>query len=206
MKITMPLPLFNFPVCTHKILAGCVALFILLSSVVPRFALTGNDYRVLSQVIQTQSLLFSYFSLSALPLTIVYDLFDGARQNPAQQPEKESTGSGPNPSTDYSLMNNDSRAGAARLEQQRAGYPARAGVSPECRVFPMEALTALGRVIAPPGYLCLFVIMFFFLLPRSSVGEYAARLFLLVQSSAQLWCSSWVFSLSIHHECVRSLS
>lgn len=206
MKITMPLPLLNFPVCTHKILAGCIALFILMQAFIPRFVVTGNDSRVLSQIIETQSILFKFFSLSTVPLQIVGDLFNepSRRAAPVKQPRQHES-SGPNSSTDFFLTQGESWSQTVRWAGQLLPYSVAATGSHQSEGVRASLSQCLLPSHLPPGFYWVFLFIFL-VLPRNNVGEYARALFSVAGLYAQRVGVRWVFSLFNSYSGEGSLS
>ncbi len=118
-----------------------------------------------------------------------------AKKKPAKPQDNSS-----NPSSDFSLVASDKKPNSVRWERERApGSAAQAGV-------PASAASAIDleklRAGPPVGALPLFlpVLLFFFLFPRSSLPENAARM-IRRNVLSRLEVSSRVFYLRVSGFC-----
>jgi hypothetical protein len=190
-----------------RFLTGFVVFCIFLNGFVPRFSIPADDYNVLSQIIASQSILLHFFSLSTLPEKIVNELFKEQSMPQAQHkklPAKQNSNS-TNSSSDYTLINADARGAL-----NRHNFCHRIGDQAGNIALLLPSLWAgfsQTSDAALPGVSSVFLILvvFFFLLPRSSLADGAAAIIFNNSEGTQLDLSSWVFSLIITNSHGRPL-
>lgn len=181
-----------------KLLAVLVVFSFFINGFVPRFSIDVNECVAVSNVLASQSTLLQVISFSALPLKIVNDMFS---EKSVPSPEKSAHSGKDDPrntsntSVDYSILSCGTNANASRLAGDLQGrdilLKAVCGIS-----LALARSPALAEGI-PPGerYVFLILVLFFFLLPRSSVGDGPAYNLYVKIPSAQLAQASWVFYL-----------
>ncbi|MHB9156056.1 MAG: hypothetical protein ACYC5N_10290 [Endomicrobiales bacterium] len=180
----------------ERILAVLIGACFVINGLVPRHRIAADEYEVLSQIMQQQSALLRFFSFSSLPVKLVNDLFSEYHDmaaDPSGKTPREGQKKSPDTSSDYSLVSFDktgmNRPGFAQRVSE--GVPAAAGAFQPLPVTPDAGSTS------PPGerHVFLLLLLFLFLLPRSSLSEGAVRAFSFRGYGARLACSSRVFYL-----------
>ncbi|MCX5782416.1 MAG: hypothetical protein NT145_06910 [Elusimicrobia bacterium] len=177
------------------VLAGMIIFSILINALVPRFALSQEDFGVLSKIMQQQSTLLRFFSLSSIPLNIVNEIFcesqnvksDVKTSLPGQKKESKT-----NSCSEFSFISFGTTLNLTKLNTQ--GSEGSGGSIFGISGFSRNYLT--GDLINFSPHLFIFVsfLLFFFLLPRSSVNDNYASINY-KNHSTQLGFPSWVFLL-----------
>jgi hypothetical protein len=181
-----------------KLMAVFVIFCLLANAFLPKFALNQRDYDVLSEIMANQSLLLSYLSFSTIPMKIVSDLFtekNAVATGKTGKQKSEDKANSASASSEFSLMNACSQ-NLRVAPQWTSGF----GGS-----LPAVALHASRTVLSPSENLCaaagfrifLLLVLFFFMLPRSSVGDYYILKSFPIRVCTQLAVQSWVFYLPI---------
>jgi len=187
-KNTILFPLRN------SVLAVMVIFSILINAFIPRFAVSQDDLNTLSQIIEQQSTLLRFFSLSSIPLKIVDELFSEGqslsagvqKSNPEKKKEREA-----NSSSDFSIISTQRTLNTGRSNLLRSVvkdlsflFSGASGSSQSCiRGSPLK--------ISPHPIVFCLILMLFFMLPRSSINDNIARLNRFIYT--QLGFPSWVF-------------
>jgi hypothetical protein len=150
----------------------------LLNGFMPRFTFEEKSYSAITQALVSQSAVFHYFSLSVIPLKIINELFkeqNSLTPHRGKMPEPEKSSRNANSSSDYSIVSFDKKVNPNRTELQRVReMQGTVFVSIEPRLqllIPLLENTSAGA----DTVMALVMLMFFFLLPRSSVGDYAIK-------------------------------
>lgn len=190
----------------NRLLAGVLVFSFFMNGFVPRFSINDEDYAVFEQIMASQSILLQFFAFSTVPVKIVNDLFTqkGATARAAKQDApRKNTSHAANTASDYSLMTFENRSGSVRLstlQRPGEGMPVAAA---DGFYVPSHIPRMAGDAIpwAYAGFLV--VLIFFFLLPRSSLsdGGILFALYPLTQRAR----SRWVFLL-LTNTAYRSVS
>ncbi|MHB9154449.1 MAG: hypothetical protein ACYC5N_02000, partial [Endomicrobiales bacterium] len=184
-----------------RFLAGAIFFCFILNGFVPRFSFQVNDYSAVSRALAGESLLFQYLSFSSLPLKIVGSLMSesgvlpssGQKKAPEQEQRKSE-----DTSTDYSLAGSDNRTNAGRCVYS----PRLPGPALPAAGATRAAVSAASKTSASPpsgeSHALFLAVLFFFLLPRSSLSEEAAGIFFRKGDSTRFEFSSRVFYCPVH--------
>jgi hypothetical protein len=126
----------------------------------------------------SQSILFQFISLSVLPEKIVGELFKEQATVPLQKNSKQPqrTDNSANTSSDFSIVTFDKKIISSRLEIQRTGEFDSQGYIGICRQNSLSVEKVPKGISFDYCFIFLIMGMIFFLLPRSSVGDYALRM------------------------------
>lgn len=178
----------------NRLLAGMLVFCFLLNGFVPRFSLNDDDYAVLEQIFASQSILLQFFSFSTVPVKIVNDLLTqkSAPRAAKQGAPRKQNSNAANTASDYSLITFEKKAGASRLSSvQRPGEGLT--VAADSFYAPAHLLRKQSDTVPWEYSAFLIVLIFFFLLPRSSLSD-GGILFALYPVT-QRARSRWVFLL-----------
>ena len=193
--------LVHFPL-RHSILAVMVVLSILANALIPRFAVSQDDLNTISQIIEQQSTLLRFFSLSSVPLNIVNQLFAdsqvssvGVQSNsPAKKKEHKS-----NAQSDFSIISIEGARSAGKSGVQRLTGKDISVTLSEISGFAQNSIRGSPINVSPHPFIFCIIVILFFLLPRSSVNEAAAVIMNRVRVYTQLGFPSWVFLFPINN-------
>jgi hypothetical protein len=180
----------------NKLVGGCIVICILLNGFVPRFSIEAADYELFSQIIASQSVLLHFLSISSLPEKIVAELFKDQNLPSAQQkkhPAKQGQNSA-NTSSDFTLVGADARNNLQRcnIGQRTGDFDGTLwGGAPVLR----SAIQSAEKSMPGGSSVFLFLVLFFFLLPRSNLSDGGIVTILTGRQGTQLVHSSWVFYL-----------
>ncbi|MHB9155504.1 MAG: hypothetical protein ACYC5N_07405 [Endomicrobiales bacterium] len=181
----------------ERLLAVLIILCFLVNGFVPRFSIEGKNYEALSQLIARQSALLQLFSFSSLPVKIVNELFVErceASRGAAKKLPKDENRNNSNSSTDYSLSGLDSKTNGGRYGYFVRNFEGPGNAAAHASLAVKDGPVTARAPGAQTGVRCLLVLMFFFLLPRSSVSEDNVLVFSR-SVKTQLAGASWVFYL-----------
>lgn len=178
----------------NSILAVMIVFSILANSFIPRFAVSQDDLNTLSQIMEQQSALLRFFSLSAIPLNIVNELFaasqvsTGVQANKSEKKKEHKA----NTLSDFSIISlekagNFGKPGIQRLAGKDIGV-SYSGITG----FSQNNIRGSPPTISPHPFIFCIILILFFLLPRSSVND-AAAFMNRVSVYTQLGFPSWVF-------------
>ncbi|MHB9154690.1 MAG: hypothetical protein ACYC5N_03225 [Endomicrobiales bacterium] len=156
-----------------RAIAGLIVLSLFLNGFIPRFDLSENSCSAVTNILASRSLLLQYFSLSVIPLKIVNTLFKERTSPPAPKPPKKQNNNGANPSSDFTLTGCDKKLSTSRHELKNTGLFSVPGGSMSSFLLPDEK--AVRESAFPLPLILVSFMLFFFLLPRSSLGEEAVR-------------------------------
>lgn len=153
-----------------KNIISLLLLCMVINFLVPKFSIEPEDCSAVSQLIKKQSALLYFFSLSAVPLKIVNDMFAGQApqsKNSGKRPDKNSVPCA-NTSSDYSLVGSSAQNNI-KNEFVRAWLPyINTLVLSSVFERPLYRYFGTGH---GSGILFLLTLMFFFLRPRSSIDD-----------------------------------
>ena len=177
------------------VLAVMIVFSILVNAFIPRFAVSQDDLSTLSQIIEQQSTLLRFFSLSSVPLDIVNQLFaesrvvpNGLQSGKTEKKKEHKT----NAQSDFSIISlegagNIGKSGAQRLAGKDMGV-----LFSEISGFLQNSIRGSPINISPHPFVFCVILILFFLLPRSSVND-AAAIMTRSRVYTQLGSPSWVF-------------
>ena len=189
----------------NGILAVMIVLSILVNAFIPRFAVSQDDLSTLSQIIDQQSTLLRFFSLSSLPLDIVNQLFadsqvsSGSIQTGKSEKKKEHK---TNTQSDFSIISLEGAGNIGKSGSQRlAGKDISVSLA-EITGFMQNSIRGSPIHVSPHPFIFCIILILFFLLPRSSVND-AAAIMNRSRVYTQLGKPSWVFLFPINYAAGR---
>ncbi len=185
----------------NSLLAVVIVFSILINAFIPRFALSQEDSDVFSQIMQQQTTLLKFFSLSTIPLDIVNQLFAqgqnvqaAAKKDTAEKKKNRKT----NNSADFSIISLEKTQNISKPNslRQNAGDL----VSIFFNAFSPFNSNIRGSppTINPHTFIFCAFLLLFFLLPRNSTNDTYAIILTIASKYTQLGFPSWVFYCQIN--------
>ncbi|MCB4791143.1 MAG: hypothetical protein LHV68_04570 [Elusimicrobia bacterium] len=170
------------------LIAGCVIASILINGLMVKVNIDQNEYELFKNAFRNQSAILELFTLSSLPINLVYKIFYDGRScvssGASRRPSDTSSKTKKNTSADYSLVNDfTNKSIRTKLEkiynQTDSAFP--------FMVDRKDAFLAFfSQNAAPPVNIFIMLILaMFVLLPRGSI-EYIVSKNINRQRNAQL--------------------
>lgn len=195
MKAKMTLPRHGPAALKESFLAVLVVCCMLAGGLIPRFALDGSDYEVLSKIMQSQSTLLQFFTFATIPSKIVSDLLAPSRSMAPAAPKthKERPAKAANSSADYSLINTDGRGLTGKVDVKRLSVGP--GIMPAMFMLDRGYVARAGPTVPIGDFsILLLITLLCLMLPRSNTADAAAAILIKrLSEKARLARASWVF-------------